>query len=203
MIISPADSISVDDAINAVRSVEPSGGTNILEGFGKSFELLEPYLPELKLEELDEGESWCFSLFYHLEFYEICTIYAGFSFRKMLGTQNKPVEIQNSTYCYFPLYFFLILVTQHSFLGTEIGSPKSLKNLLLQKCYKEQKFFRLVLKRSFCMNKKVLTSKRAIDTMCDWADPEIAAMSSRTDSDVLGLRYLSLFSDIFPKPHCG
>ena len=51
MIISSANSISVDDAISAVRSVEPSGGTDILRGFEKCFELFEPYLPEIQLEE--------------------------------------------------------------------------------------------------------------------------------------------------------
>ena len=51
MIISPANSISVNDAISAVRNVEASGGTDILRGFEKCFELLEPYFTGLQLEE--------------------------------------------------------------------------------------------------------------------------------------------------------
>ena len=43
MIISPADSVSVDDAIKTINEIQPNGGTNILQGFQKAFQLMRPY----------------------------------------------------------------------------------------------------------------------------------------------------------------
>ena len=57
MIVSPADDVSIEDAIMTLQNIQPRGGTDILQGFRLAFELMSPYLPQL---EEDPGK------FFHL-----------------------------------------------------------------------------------------------------------------------------------------
>ncbi|CAK8696262.1 unnamed protein product [Clavelina lepadiformis] len=47
LIMSPATSASIDDAIEVLNQEKPTGGTNILAAFEAAFELMSPFLPEL------------------------------------------------------------------------------------------------------------------------------------------------------------